>query len=142
MIGFIITLVLTGLSGTTLSTLEVLEVLGLKILRAITLTVCINFDSRVKGAEFEVTGLDKAFVISTLGRTLLSKSPKFLKARWRFFLALTKRTSESWMFRVSTSIPLDKLKMSRIFEASRARSFCPSITRASHSQLHLGIPIS
>ncbi|GJX40887.1 hypothetical protein Tco_0255877 [Tanacetum coccineum] len=40
----------------------------------------------------------------------LSKSPKFLKARWRFFLALTKRTSESWMFRVSTSIPLDKLK--------------------------------
>ncbi|GJW74624.1 hypothetical protein Tco_0133994 [Tanacetum coccineum] len=25
------------------------------------------------------------------------------------------------------------------FEASRARSFCPSITRASHPQLHLGI---
>ncbi|GJT54944.1 hypothetical protein Tco_0989998 [Tanacetum coccineum] len=29
--------------------------------------------------------------------------------------------------------------MSRIFEASRARGFCPSITRASHPQLHLGI---
>ncbi|GKG44801.1 hypothetical protein Tco_0486239, partial [Tanacetum coccineum] len=25
------------------------------------------------------------------------------------------------------------------FEASRARSFCPPITRASHPQLHLGI---
>ncbi|GJT23151.1 ribonuclease H-like domain-containing protein [Tanacetum coccineum] len=45
-----------------------------------------------------------------IGALKLSKSPKFLKARWRFFLALTKRTSESWMFRVSTSIPLDKLK--------------------------------
>ncbi|GJV76490.1 reverse transcriptase domain-containing protein [Tanacetum coccineum] len=47
---------------------------------------------------------------STNNEDKLSKSPKFLKARWRFFLALTKRTSESWMFRVSTSIPLDKLK--------------------------------
>ncbi|GJX76022.1 hypothetical protein Tco_0322833 [Tanacetum coccineum] len=33
------------------------------------LTVCTPFDSRVEGAEFEVTGLDKAFVLSTLGRT-------------------------------------------------------------------------
>ncbi|GJR26225.1 reverse transcriptase domain-containing protein [Tanacetum coccineum] len=32
--------------------------------------------------------------------------------------------------------------MSRIFEASRARGICPSITRASHPQLHLGNPIS
>ncbi|GJW80302.1 hypothetical protein Tco_0144277 [Tanacetum coccineum] len=31
------------------------------------------------------------------------------------------------------------LGLSRIFEASRARGFCPSITRASHPQLHLGI---
>ncbi|GKF17935.1 hypothetical protein Tco_0062853 [Tanacetum coccineum] len=77
-----------------------------------------------------------------IGALKLSKSLKFVKARWRFFLALTKRTSESWMFRVSTSIPLDKLKMSRIFEASRARGFCPSITRASNPQLHLGNPIS
>ncbi|GJX99349.1 hypothetical protein Tco_0356368 [Tanacetum coccineum] len=29
--------------------------------------------------------------------------------------------------------------LSRIFEASRARGFCPSITRASNPQLHLGI---
>ncbi|GJR19560.1 hypothetical protein Tco_0968087 [Tanacetum coccineum] len=29
--------------------------------------------------------------------------------------------------------------LSRIFEASRAHGFCPSITRASHPQLHLGI---
>ncbi|GKC28345.1 reverse transcriptase domain-containing protein [Tanacetum coccineum] len=77
-----------------------------------------------------------------IGALKLSKSLKFLKARWRFFLALTKRTSESWMFRVSTFIPLDKLKMSRIFEASRARGFCPTITRASNPQLHFGNPIS
>ncbi|GJV99459.1 hypothetical protein Tco_1554711 [Tanacetum coccineum] len=31
--------------------------------------------------------------------------------------------------------------MSRIFEASRARGFCPSITRASNPQLHFGKPI-
>ncbi|GJW43971.1 hypothetical protein Tco_0072770 [Tanacetum coccineum] len=30
-------------------------------------------------------------------------------------------------------------EMSRIFEASRARAICPSITRASNPQLHLGI---
>ncbi|GJX28208.1 reverse transcriptase domain-containing protein [Tanacetum coccineum] len=47
----------------------------------------------------------------------LSKSPKFCKARWRFFLAPTKRTSESWMFRVSTSIPLDKLKYGGLGQA-------------------------
>ncbi|GJS59800.1 hypothetical protein Tco_0654584 [Tanacetum coccineum] len=68
-ISFILTLVLTSLLGTTLSTLEVIEGLGLKILGAITLTVCTTFDSRVEGAEFKVTGLDKAFVLSTLGRT-------------------------------------------------------------------------
>nr|GEY65839.1 hypothetical protein [Tanacetum cinerariifolium] len=39
-----------------------------------------------------------------------SKSLKFSKARWRFFLALIDRTSVSWMFRFSISIPLDKLK--------------------------------
>nr|GEY66269.1 hypothetical protein [Tanacetum cinerariifolium] len=54
--------------GATLSILEVLEGLDLKILGAITLIVCTAFDSRVEGAEFEVTGLDKAFVLSTLGR--------------------------------------------------------------------------
>ncbi|GJZ03318.1 hypothetical protein Tco_0536593 [Tanacetum coccineum] len=31
-------------------------------------------------------------------------------------------------------------RMSRIFEASRARGFCPSITRASNPQLHFGNP--
>ncbi|GJS06605.1 hypothetical protein Tco_0363401 [Tanacetum coccineum] len=74
-----------------------------------------------------------------IGALKLSKSLKFLKARWRFFLALMERTSEFWMFRVSTSIPLDQLKMSWIFEASRARGFCPSFTRALNPQLHLGI---
>ncbi|GKC75549.1 hypothetical protein Tco_1126323 [Tanacetum coccineum] len=55
-----------------------------------------------------------------IGALKLSKSFKFLKARWRFFLALMGRTSEFWMSHVSTSIPLDQLK---ICEASRARSF-------------------
>ncbi|GKB86777.1 hypothetical protein Tco_0959049 [Tanacetum coccineum] len=36
----------------------------------------------------------------------LSKSLKFLKARWRFFFALIERTSEFWMSRVSISTPL------------------------------------
>ncbi|GJZ45039.1 hypothetical protein Tco_0592635 [Tanacetum coccineum] len=40
----------------------------------------------------------------------LLKSLKFLKARWRFFLALMERTSVFWMFRVSISIPLDQFK--------------------------------
>ncbi|GKC57181.1 hypothetical protein Tco_1084779, partial [Tanacetum coccineum] len=31
------------------------------------------------------------------------------------------------------------LSIARIFETSRALAFCPSFTRASHSQLHLGI---
>ncbi|GKC96811.1 reverse transcriptase domain-containing protein, partial [Tanacetum coccineum] len=77
-----------------------------------------------------------------IGALKLSKSLKFLKARWRFFLSLMERTSVFWMFRVSISIPLDKLKISRIFEASRALGFCPSFTRASHPQLHFGNPIS
>ncbi|GKD65102.1 hypothetical protein Tco_1307210 [Tanacetum coccineum] len=33
-----------------------------------------------------------------IGTLKLSKSSNFLKARWRFFLALMERTSESWMF--------------------------------------------
>ncbi|GKD90391.1 hypothetical protein Tco_1365898 [Tanacetum coccineum] len=58
-----------------------------------------------------------------IGALKLSKSLKLLKARWRFFLALMERTSVLWMFRVFTSIFLDKLKMSWIFEASRALGF-------------------
>ncbi|GJX11924.1 hypothetical protein Tco_0201783 [Tanacetum coccineum] len=38
--------------------------------------------------------------------------------------------------------PLTSSRLSRIFEVSRARSFCPSITRASNPQLHYGNPIS
>ncbi|GKF96967.1 hypothetical protein Tco_0292788, partial [Tanacetum coccineum] len=48
------------------------------------------------------------------GTLKLSKSSKFWKARWRFLLALMDRTSESWMFHVFMSIPLDKLKYGRI----------------------------
>ncbi|GKD98141.1 hypothetical protein Tco_1382038, partial [Tanacetum coccineum] len=66
----------------------------------------------------EVPGLE-----ALLSALKLSKSLKFLKARRRFFLALMERTSVFWMFHVSISIPLDKLKIARIFEASRARCF-------------------
>ncbi|GKC60723.1 hypothetical protein Tco_1088321 [Tanacetum coccineum] len=65
----------------------------------------------------EVSGLRILLSNYLIGALKLSKSPKFLKARWRFFLALTKRTSESWMFRVSTSIPLDKLKYGGLGQA-------------------------
>ncbi|GKC95556.1 hypothetical protein Tco_1160998 [Tanacetum coccineum] len=37
--------------------------------------------------------------------------------------------------------PIPKLGLSRMFEASRARGFCPSFTRASLPQLHFGNPI-
>ncbi|GJV19976.1 hypothetical protein Tco_1368996 [Tanacetum coccineum] len=46
----------------------------------------------------------------SIGALKLSKSLKFLKARWRFFLTLMERTSVLWMFRVSISIPLDQFK--------------------------------
>ncbi|GKF61066.1 hypothetical protein Tco_0181120, partial [Tanacetum coccineum] len=38
------------------------------------------------------------------------KVTKILESPMEIFLALMGRTSESWMFHVSTSIPLDKLK--------------------------------
>ncbi|GKG26286.1 hypothetical protein Tco_0399432, partial [Tanacetum coccineum] len=47
------------------------------------------------------------YLIETLK---LSKSLKFLKARWRFFLALMERTSVFWIFRVSISI-LNELEL-------------------------------
>ncbi|GJZ92726.1 hypothetical protein Tco_0664791 [Tanacetum coccineum] len=46
-----------------------------------------------------------------IGALKLSKSLKFLEARWRFFLALTKRIYECGCSFVSKSIPLDKLKI-------------------------------
>ncbi|GKA37005.1 hypothetical protein Tco_0723570 [Tanacetum coccineum] len=56
--------------GTKLSTLEALKGLILKIPRAITLSLFITIDSREEGAEFEVTGFDKAFDLPTLGITI------------------------------------------------------------------------
>ncbi|GJU42863.1 hypothetical protein Tco_1195820 [Tanacetum coccineum] len=65
-----------------------------------------------------------------IGALKLSKSLKFLKARWRFFLALMERISVFWMIRVSISIPHEQLnsgsgqaKIAPDFEASRARGF-------------------
>ncbi|GJS41618.1 hypothetical protein Tco_0566661, partial [Tanacetum coccineum] len=45
------------------------------------------------------------------------KVTKILEKPDEIFLALTKRTSESWMFRVSTFIPLDKLKYGGLGQA-------------------------
>ncbi|GJU06828.1 hypothetical protein Tco_1123258 [Tanacetum coccineum] len=92
-----------------------------------------------------------------IGALKLSKSPKFLKAQWRFFLALTNEELSLGCSVVSTYIPLTRLKygdwvklsdpkqafcgrhlmLFRSYdcpdsEASRARGFCPSITRASN----------
>ncbi|GJX64182.1 hypothetical protein Tco_0298525, partial [Tanacetum coccineum] len=69
LISFVLTLDFTCLLSTKLSTLEALKGLILKIPGAITLSLFITFNSREEGAEFEVTGFDKAFVLSTLGRT-------------------------------------------------------------------------
>ncbi|GKF85016.1 hypothetical protein Tco_0249914, partial [Tanacetum coccineum] len=62
-----------------------------------------------------------------IGTLKLSKSLIFLKARWRFFLALMDRTSVFWMFRISISIPYEQLnsgdRIAPDFEASRAHCF-------------------
>ncbi|GJT80578.1 hypothetical protein Tco_1054920 [Tanacetum coccineum] len=59
----------------------------------------------------EVLGSETLLSFSSENEEKLSKSLTFLKARWRFFLALMERTSEFWIFRVSISNPLDKLKV-------------------------------
>nr|GEY21151.1 reverse transcriptase domain-containing protein [Tanacetum cinerariifolium] len=46
-----------------------------------------------------------------IGALKFSMSLKFLKAQWRFFLALMERTSISWMFRVFISIPHDRINL-------------------------------
>nr|GEV87828.1 hypothetical protein [Tanacetum cinerariifolium] len=43
-----------------------------------------------------------------IGAIKFSKSLKFLKARWRFFLAFVERTSASWMFLISIYIPMNE----------------------------------
>nr|GEX79276.1 reverse transcriptase domain-containing protein [Tanacetum cinerariifolium] len=79
--------------------------------------------------DFDPPLYELPFHKKVLGALKLSKSLKFLKARWRFFLALMERTSVSWMFRVSIFIPheqfnsgLGQAKISRIVK-TRARGF-------------------
>ncbi|GJU93085.1 hypothetical protein Tco_1317841 [Tanacetum coccineum] len=69
-IGFVIMLAFTCLLGTKLSILEALKGLILKIPGEITLSLFTTVDSLEEGAEFEVTGFDKAFDSPTLGITL------------------------------------------------------------------------
>ncbi|GKC98562.1 hypothetical protein Tco_1168837, partial [Tanacetum coccineum] len=102
------------------------------------------FQKEVPGFEILLSfSSEKEFILLfsrnyLIGALKLSKLLKILKARCRFFHALIERTSVFWMLRVSISIPLDQFKIARIFEASRARSFCPSFTRALNPQLHFG----
>ncbi|GJU21442.1 hypothetical protein Tco_1154784 [Tanacetum coccineum] len=70
-------------------------------------------ENKEKVFNFEEPSLQRSSYFSlrnNSGTLKLSKSLKFLKARWRFFLALMERTSVFWMFRVSISIPLDQFK--------------------------------
>nr|GEZ84440.1 hypothetical protein [Tanacetum cinerariifolium] len=46
-----------------------------------------------------------------IGALKFLNSLKFVKARWRFFLALLERTSISWMFRVFISIPHEQFNL-------------------------------
>ncbi|GKC65186.1 hypothetical protein Tco_1097784, partial [Tanacetum coccineum] len=64
----------TLVEGTKLSTLKALKGLILKIYGAITLSLFTTVDSREEGAEFEVTGFDKAFDSPTLGGTRFGRS--------------------------------------------------------------------
>ncbi|GJV30138.1 hypothetical protein Tco_1386586 [Tanacetum coccineum] len=63
----------SGHSSTKLSTLEALKGLILKVPGAITLSLFTTVDSQEEGAEFEVTGFDKAFDLPTLGITILDE---------------------------------------------------------------------
>ncbi|GJY10540.1 hypothetical protein Tco_0378725 [Tanacetum coccineum] len=82
-----------------------------------------NFDLKTAG-KFEVPA----------GRTHLPFVQVFPYGTVEFIPKLRAKLQSKW----SSSQAL-LWRMSRIFEASRARGICPSITRASHPQLHLGI---
>ncbi|GKC66509.1 reverse transcriptase domain-containing protein [Tanacetum coccineum] len=71
----------------------------------------LSFSSEIISSGFSLL---KEFILLfsrnyLIGTLKLSKSLKILKVRWRFFLALMKRTFVFLMFRVSISIPIDKL---------------------------------
>nr|GEV22501.1 hypothetical protein [Tanacetum cinerariifolium] len=117
------------------------EVLGSKNL--------LSFSSEIK-EKFSTPGFSllKEFMLLfswnyLIGALKLSKSLKFLKARWRFFLALMERTSIFWMFRVSISIPHEQLDSEDFLDFEDSCSwFYPSITRSSQLQLYFRNPIS
>ncbi|GJR57156.1 hypothetical protein Tco_1499318 [Tanacetum coccineum] len=77
------------------------------------------------------------------------KVTKILEIPMEIFIALPYQEGnpESWMvpclhFLFPDQTQVWGIRMSQIFEASRASGFCPTITRASHPQLHFGNPIS
>ncbi|GJW42397.1 reverse transcriptase domain-containing protein [Tanacetum coccineum] len=106
-------------------------------------------DAKIKNHIFNVG--DQVLLFNSRLKIFLGK----LKSRWsgpftisHVFpygtlktLGQTLRTNEfgDW---VKLSDPKQAHRLSWIFEAFRARGFCPSITRASNPQLHFGNPIS
>nr|GEY58584.1 hypothetical protein [Tanacetum cinerariifolium] len=85
------------------------EVLGFETL--------LSFSSENQEKVFKPGILTSKRVYTSLLPKLSNRGPKafkaikFLKARWRFFLALMERTSVFWMFRVSISIPHEQLNL-------------------------------
>nr|GEX82520.1 hypothetical protein [Tanacetum cinerariifolium] len=77
----------------------------------------LSFSSEIKEKVFKPRiltskGVHASLLLELSHRALkFSKSLKFLKARWRFFLALMKRTFVSWMFHVSISIPHEQFNL-------------------------------
>ncbi|GKC86375.1 reverse transcriptase domain-containing protein [Tanacetum coccineum] len=84
----------------------------------------------------------KRILERTVGENHASWSDKLDDALWAFRTAYKTPigcTSYKLVYGKACHLPIE---MSRISEASRARGFCPSITRASHPQLHFRNPIS
>nr|GEX24793.1 hypothetical protein [Tanacetum cinerariifolium] len=90
------------------------EVLGFKTL--------LSFSSENKEKVFKpgiITSKEFILLFSRnylIGALKFSKSLKFLKAQWIFFLEILERTSASWMFLVSISIPYERINSREVIE--------------------------
>ncbi|GJR76919.1 hypothetical protein Tco_0089284 [Tanacetum coccineum] len=98
-------------------------------------------DSKIKNRVFNVG--DRVLLFNSRLKIFSGK----LKTRWTGQFTVTKVFPYGTVELSQTDEPNFKvnghrLKIARIFEASRARGFCPSFTRASNPQLHYGNPIS
>ncbi|GJT18898.1 hypothetical protein Tco_0877604 [Tanacetum coccineum] len=88
-------------------------------------------DSKIKNRVFNVG--DQVLLFNSRLKIFSGK----LKTRWTGPFIVTQVFPYGTVELSQTDVPNFK-----IFEASGARGFCPSFTRASHPQLHFGNPIS